>query len=182
MQYNQDKCQSGNGAIFDLTQTYRYSLWRSWSDDPRIGFVMLNPNQADAELNDPTIRRCIGFAKTWGYGGLEVVNLFAYRAKTPKLLLQVDDPIGKDNDRYLVTLSDRVETIVFAWGNWGSLGGRDRTVIQLLLHANPYCLGMTKTGQPCHPLYLRRDTELSKIEENSLNSDDDKLSSNHRLL
>ncbi len=125
---------------------------------------MLNPNQADATVNDPTIRRCIGFAQEWGYGGLEVVNLFAYRAKNPPLLKQIDDPIGVDNDRYLFTLEDRVETIILAWGNWGTLRGRDRAVIACLNSQQVYCLGITKTGQPRHPLYLKRDTLLTKLD------------------
>jgi hypothetical protein len=161
MQCNPDKCRSGNGAIFDPTQTYRYCLWRSWSDAAKIGFVLLNPNRADAELNDPTIRRCLGFAKAWGYGGLEVVNLFAFRAKTPQLLKQAIEPIGEENDRYLITLPERVDTIVFAWGNWGSLWGRDRAIVKLFSEQqNLYCFGTTKTGQPCHPLYLKRDEPL----------------------
>ncbi len=154
-----------SGAIFDKSSHYRYLLWRSWSQLPKVGFVMLNPNQADATVNDPTIRRCIGFAQGWGYGGLEVVNLFAYRAKSPLLLKQIDDPIGKDNDRYLFTLKDRVETIVLAWGNWGTLRGRDRAVIaRLNFQQTVYCLGITKTGQPRHPLYLKRDTGLTKLD------------------
>jgi hypothetical protein len=163
MPCNRDECRSGNGAIFDVTQTYRYALWRSWSNDPKIGFVMLNPNRADADLNDPTIRRCISFAQAWGYGGLEVVNLFAYRAKSPQLLKQADDPIGEENDRYLISLPERVEKIVFAWGNWGSLWQRDRAVIQLFAQQTVYCLGTTKAGQPCHPLYLRSDTGMQSI-------------------
>ncbi|KAM3090415.1 DUF1643 domain-containing protein [Phormidesmis sp. 146-35] len=147
-----------------LLTTYRYSLERSWSDAPRVGFVMLNPNRADEVSDDPTIRRCIGFAKSWGYGGLEVANLFAYRAKTPDLLKQADDPIGKENDRSILRLTKRVETIVLAWGNWGMLGGRDRTVIKLLdSHPTLYCLGTTKLGQPRHPLYLKSTTLLVKF-------------------
>lgn len=150
-------------AIFDPTGTYRYLLKRSWSCAPQIGFVMLNPNRADATIDDPTIRRCVGFAKSWGYGGLEVVNLFAYRAKTPTLLKQAADPVGPDNDHYLLTLTERVETIVLAWGNWGALRGRDRAVIELLnSHQALYCLGTTQTGQPRHPLYLKRETRLIK--------------------
>ncbi len=153
-----------SGAIFDHAGTYRYSLWRSWSHLPRVGFVMLNPSQADATLNDPTIRRCIGFAQSWGYGGLEVVKLFAYRTKSPADLQRIRDPIGTDNDRYLLTLRERVDTIVFAWGNWGTLKGRDRTVMkQLNSQQNVFCLGITKTGQPRHPLYLKRDTRLTKL-------------------
>ncbi len=153
-----------SGAVFDDSSSYRYLLWRSWSELPKVGFVMLNPSQADATVNDPTIRRCIGFAQNWGYGGLEVVNLFAYRAKSPPLLKQIADPIGEDNDRYLFSLSDRVETIVLAWGNWGTLRGRDRAVIERLnSQQNLYCLGVTKTGHPRHPLYLKRDTLLTKL-------------------
>lgn len=150
------------GAIFDTTQTYRYRLWRQWSDAPSIGFVMLNPNCADATINDPTIRRCIGFAKAWGFGRLEVVNLFAYRARTPSMLKHVNDPIGAENDLYLSTLNQRVEKVVLAWGNWGRLGGRDRALLSLLTpQSDLYTLGLTKLGQPKHPLYLRQDSSLS---------------------
>ena len=189
------------GATFDATGTYRYSLWREWnSDAPRVGFVMLNPSRADHTINDPTIRRCIGFAQRWDYGSLEVVNLFAYRTSSPKALRQVHDPIGAENDRYLVTLGQRVDHIVLAWGNWGTIQNRSQAAMSLLaqsqlysgshshslhpvphtlhpvphtLHPVPhtlhpastgcierkreglYCLGVTKTGQPRHPLYLK---------------------------
>ncbi|MGG6270258.1 DUF1643 domain-containing protein [Leptolyngbya sp. AN03gr2] len=159
MQSDPEECRSGNGAIFDSSGNYRYALWRSWNNSPRVGFVMLNPNQADAELNDPTIRRCIGFASSWGFGGLEVVNLFAYRAKTPQLLKQAVEPIGKDNDRYLFTLSERVNLIILAWGNWGRFGGRHREVLPFFQTENIYTLGVTKLGHPKHPLYLRRDSD-----------------------
>jgi hypothetical protein len=152
------KVQGKTGAIFDPTGTYRYSLWRSWDESaPRIGFVMLNPNCADAVRDDPTIRRCIGFARSWNFGGLEVVNLFAYRTAHPIELRRVCDPIGAENDAYLATLSQRVDQIVLAWGNGGKLQNRDRTVLSLLSPANLCCLGMTQSGQPRHPLYLRRD-------------------------
>ena len=167
-----------SGAVFDHSSLYRYSLWRSWSQLPKVGFVMLNPSQADARLNDPTIRRCIGFAQSWGYGGLEVVNLFAYRTKSPTHLRQIEDPIGADNDRYLLTLGERVDTIVLAWGNWGTLGGRDRVVLRRLnVQKNVFCLGITKTGRPRHPLYLKRDTLLAK-----LNFTDTETSANLTLL
>lgn len=148
------------GATFDSTGQYRYNLWREWdAQAPRVGFVMLNPNRADAVIDDPTIRRCLGFAKAWGYGKLEVVNLFAYRTAHPKELHQVADPIGAENDLYLTSLSDRVERIVLAWGNWGTLGDRAQIVLQFLPpYPHLYCFGLTKTGQPRHPLYLRKDT------------------------
>ncbi|MBD2020646.1 DUF1643 domain-containing protein [Leptolyngbya sp. FACHB-36] len=146
------------GAVLDPTTTYRYSLWRSWnSDAPRIGFVMLNPSRADATVNDPTIRRCIRFAQTWNFGSLEVVNLFAYRTADPSTLRHVADPIGSENDRYLTAFGDRVACILLAWGNGGTLLGRDRAVLPLFAQRPVYCIGTTKLGQPRHPLYVRAD-------------------------
>jgi hypothetical protein len=148
-------------ATFDATRCYRYSLWREWDGNaPKVGFVMLNPSQADDAVDDPTIRRCIGFARSWGYGGMEVVNLFAYRTAHPKTLLEVADPVGPENDRYLETLSQRVNHIVLAWGNWGRLLERDRAVWSLLAQDTLYCLGLTKLNQPCHPLYLKKTAPL----------------------
>lgn len=146
------------GAVLDLTQSYRYSLWRVWNPlAPRVGFVMLNPSRADAVVDDATIRRCLGFARSWNCGALEVVNLFAYRTADPKDLRSSPEPVGTENDRYLVSLSDRVDQIVLAWGNWGRLQGRDRAVLKMLADRELYCLGLTQTQQPRHPLYLRRD-------------------------
>lgn len=147
------------GAIFDTTTAYRYSLWRDWNAGaPRIGFVMLNPSRADAVVDDPTIRRCTRFAQAWNYGGLEVVNLFAYRTAHPIDLRTAPDAIGPENDSYLASLPSRVECIVFAWGNWGTLRSRDRAVLSLFEGCQQvYCLGLTKAGQPRHPLYLRGD-------------------------
>ncbi|UBF25151.1 DUF1643 domain-containing protein [Kovacikia minuta CCNUW1] len=147
------------GAILDSTQTYRYSLWREWEPEaPRVGFVMLNPSRADAWVDDPTIRRCLGFARFWGYGSLEVVNLFAYRTANPRNLCQVPDPIGEENDFYLASLSQRVQRIIVAWGNWGTLYNRDRDAIALIATENVYGLGLTKLGNVRHPLYVRGDT------------------------
>lgn len=149
------------GAEFDATGHYRYLLWRSWDEQAaRVGFVMLNPSRADAVVNDPTIRRCLGFARSWGFGGLDVVNLFAYCATQPKELRQVADPVGRENDRYLAALTQRVDQIVLAWGNGGGLQSRDRAVMSLWGdHIPIYCLGVTKRGQPQHPLYMRCDVQ-----------------------
>lgn len=148
------------GAIFDSTGTYRYSLWREWdSHTAKVGFVMLNPSQADAIVDDPTIRRCMGFAQSWQYGGMEVVNLFAYRTAHPRQLHQVSNPIGADNDTYLGSLPQRVDTIILAWGNWGRWQNRDRVVIELFTKQTSLaCLGLTKANQPKHPLYIKRYT------------------------
>jgi hypothetical protein len=148
------------GAIIDISSTYRYLLWRSWDQQrPRLGFMMLNPSTADATQDDPTIRRCLGFAHAWGYGSLEVVNLFAYRSPTPKALGKVPDPVGPENDRYLLACTQRVQTLILAWGNHGSFHNRHLQVLSLLADGQPlYCLGLTQAGQPRHPLYLSRNT------------------------
>ncbi|WP_103669715.1 DUF1643 domain-containing protein [Pseudanabaena sp. BC1403] len=152
------------GAVIDKTGLYRYSLWREWDiDKSKIVFIMLNPSKADASIDDPTLRRCTSFAKSWDYGSLIVVNLFAFRSASPLELKQVEDPIGNQNDRYLkkaVKLADRV---VVAWGNNGKLMLRDRLVLELLSKHNiqPHCLGITKAGYPRHPLYVLWNKQLS---------------------
>ncbi|MBE9177656.1 DUF1643 domain-containing protein [Oculatella sp. LEGE 06141] len=153
------------GATFDVTGTYRYSLWRSWETvAPQVAFVMLNPSTADARTDDATIRRCIRFAQTWGYGSLEVVNLFALVATHPTQLQMRVDPVGAENDQYLLAAGQRATTIILAWGNWGKLYQRDQAVLQLLApYANLYCLGMNQTGQPRHPLYVKAKSALVRF-------------------
>jgi hypothetical protein len=124
---------------------------------------MLNPSTADALLDDPTIRRCIGFARAWGFGALEVVNLFAFRATLPSQLRAALDPVGPRNNRFLRAALGRADAVVAAWGAHGSWGGRDRAVLHLLSGGidqpwpSPQCLGLTKHGHPRHPLYLPLD-------------------------
>jgi hypothetical protein len=150
------------GAIFDSTGTYRYSLWRRWTvGTPQITFVMLNPSTADDRTNDATIRRCIRLSQAWGYGSLEVVNLFGLVATIPTQLQKVADPVGTENDHYLLTAGRNASTIILAWGNWGRLQQRDRAVLNLLAPCKDvYCLGRNQTGQPRHPLYVKSDTPL----------------------
>lgn len=153
-------------AIFDATRQYRYALWRVWDvAAPRVGFVLLNPSQADETVNDPTIRRCMNFARSWGYGSVEIVNLFAYRTPYPKDLRQVPDPVGQDNDRILQTLAHRVDRVIVAWGNWGNFQRRDQIVLNLFPAIDLFCFGMTQQGQPVHPLYLRRDRQPILLRE-----------------
>lgn len=144
-----------SGAV--ITGDYRYLLWREWNSESKtVSFIMLNPSRADAEINDPTITRCINFAKSWGYGRLEVVNLFAYRTSKPSLLKQAAEPIGKDNDRYIVEAVRRSDRVILAWGNHGTWQQQDLYVLQLLkTYKHLYSLGITKKGCPRHPLYLR---------------------------
>ncbi len=145
------------GAVIDKTGLYRYSLWREWDiDKSKIVFIMLNPSKADASIDDPTLRRCISFAKFWDYGSLIVVNLFAFRTASPLELKKVDNPIGKQNDRHLKKAIKLADQVVVAWGNNGKLMQRDRHVLELLSKQNiqPHCLGITKSGYPSHPLYI----------------------------
>jgi len=145
------------GAIFNVDGGYRYSLWRAWSAHyPRIVFVMLNPSTADEKKNDPTIRRCIEFARAWKFGSIEVVNLFAYRATNYKDLFNVSDPVGAENNRFILQAIERCSNVVLGWGTRGMLLDRDRQVMSLLAGRNDlYCLGITKNGQPRHPLYVK---------------------------
>ena len=143
------------GAVFDATGHYRYHLWRAWDAGlPRVAFVLLNPALADATRDDPTLRRCLGFARAWGYGRLDVVNLFAYRTPSPAVLRRAPDPVGPDNDAVLVEVTRQANLVVVGWGNGGQWLGRDVAVRALLDPLNLTCLGLTKLGQPRHPLYL----------------------------
>lgn len=144
------------GAVFDATGRYRYRLWRRWADGPRIAFVMLNPSTADHRIDDPTIRRCMDFARRWGHGALDVVNIFAYRTPSPRELARARAPVGPDNDRHLGAVCRRCEDVVIAWGTHGALRGRDREVLDLLGDGPLLCLGVTAEGHPRHPLYLRK--------------------------
>src|SRR5439155_23971872 len=141
---------------------YRYSLWRAWSAyHPRIVFILLNPSTADEQRNDPTIRRCIGFARGWEFGSVEVVNLFAYRATDYRELFRVQDPIGKENNLFLLQAVERCSTVVVGWGTRGTFLGRDRQVLSLLADIKDVlCLGLTKGGLPRHPLYVRNESSL----------------------
>lgn len=149
-----------SGACFDPTGAYRYSLWRIWNHGPWVTFVMLNPSTADAEVNDATIRRCVCFAQRWGYGALEVVNLFALRTPYPQTLRVVEDPVGAECDAHILTAVARADQVVLGWGNWGKLYHRDRAVLDLLTpYSNIYCLGLNQSGQPRHPLYLKQTVQ-----------------------
>ena len=137
---------------------YRWTLHRhvDMFGIGKIVWVMLNPSTADDDVDDPTIRRCIGFSRAWGMAEMEVVNLFAARATDPKDLRSIDEPVGDGNDDVILEATGRAAMIVCGWGAWGWLYGRGEHVVRLL-HLNRrslLCLGTTKHGQPRHPLYL----------------------------
>jgi hypothetical protein len=148
-------------AVFDVSGRYRYRLTREWDATlPRITFVMLNPSTADHRRDDPTIRRCIGFALAWGYGGVEVLNLFAWRATKPPDLRRAPAPVGPANDRHLRAAARRSARVIVAWGIHGTWQNRDQAALALLRRHGcaPLCLGLTRDGQPRHVLYLPHET------------------------
>lgn len=153
-------------ALFSPCGHYRYRLTRVWDDRPPLVFVMLNPSRADAEIDDPTMRRCIGFAERLGFGGMTALNLFAWRTPYPPDLRAVADPVGPDNDMHLMDAMRSGRTIVAAWGVHGALAGRDRMFRALAweVGAPLSCLGITKDGHPRHPLYLRNSHSLAEFD------------------
>jgi hypothetical protein len=145
---------------------YRYELRRWWGTGPLVSFVGLNPSTADASVDDPTIRRCCGFARAWNFDGVIMVNMFGYRATDPRKLLLADFSVGPENDVYLRRAAEEASRIVVCWGTWGGPSGRRdfadpscREPVVAVLNGLPMmCLGRTKDGSPRHPLYLRSDT------------------------
>lgn len=152
-------------AILDARRRYRYLLVREWDENgKRVAFVLLNPSTADASQDDPTIRRCIGLAKTSGFGSLAVVNLFAFRSTDPGRLAKARDPIGPDNDNYILNACTSAQLTIAAWGNHGRLQERGRAVCALLATVPLFCFGKTDRGEPRHPLYLRQSTAFQRYE------------------
>lgn len=144
-------------AVFSPCQQYRYWLTRTWDEGPTVGFVGLNPSTATATEDDPTIRRCIQFAKSWGYGGLVMVNLFAFRATQPPDMLAATDPIGPLNTEYLLQAQTETKLLVAAWGaQTHDIAQRQASQVRSLLPSLHY-LHLTQKGHPGHPLYLPPD-------------------------
>ena len=118
-------------------------------------FLMLNPSTADAIEDDPTLRRCISYAKAWGYGGVIKANLFAYRSTDFSILYKLDDPIGPLTDKYLRKLKSKSDLVIAAWGNWGTYLDRNQKIRKIFPEL--HCLKVNSTGEPAHPLYLRKE-------------------------
>ena len=155
-----DLLEAGSDAIISACGTYRYWLQRYWRHDlPALNFVMLNPSTADASADDPTIRRCIAFARSLGFGRMEVTNLFALRSTDPKGIRQHPAPIGDENDEQIVTSAKVCQLTICGWGTKGHYLGRDAEVLRLLRSAGviPHALRRPKDGHPEHPLYLPGD-------------------------
>jgi len=143
-----------NEAVFSKDRLYRYWLSRTIAPmGKKVTFIGLNPSTADASHNDPTISRCINFAKQWGASTLIVVNLFAYRSTDPRALKVAYDPVGPENDTWLKKAVMQSDIVVAAWGNGGRLNERAE-LVKRMFATQLRALRLTKQGLPCHPLYL----------------------------
>ena len=152
-------------AIFDPTRRYRYLLRRFVQmRDGRILFVLLNPSTADEAQDDPTIRRCYGFTRSWDLGLLEVVNIFALRSTDPAQLYAPHDAIGRDNDQHIAEAAERADLVVCGWGEHGAWKSRGKVVLEVISeHTDPAkirCLDINRSGEPKHPLYVAADRRL----------------------
>lgn len=147
-----------NDAIISPCGKYRYSLHRRWNFKPTICFIGLNPSTANATKDDPTIRRCVRFADSWGYGGIIMVNLFAYRSTNPDVLTNVDNPIGIDNEFHIDRAINYSLISIAAWGA-GPKGILSYHVAEIgIKYKNKlHVLSLTKDGSPSHPLYLPKN-------------------------
>lgn len=149
-------------ACFSECRNYRYLLGRTWDPDGcAVLFLGLNPSTADEKANDPTVRRCIRFAKDWGFGTLLLANLFALRSTNPMELYNHHDPVGVQNDIVLRLLRGSAKEVVFAWGARGGFMERDQIVRKIYPEAS--CFGVTKDGHPRHPLYIAASTSLHRF-------------------
>lgn len=165
--FNTPQIEMQKAALVSHCQRYRYWLTRTWDKSlPVIIWMMLNPSVADASLDDPTIRKCVGFSKRWGGGGILVLNLFALRTTDPRKLKTAEHPIASplDDGGFQENANDghiwaRVgaQRLIVAWGCDGAILGRDRQVMELLKPKRVECLDVTKDGFPRHPLYVPYD-------------------------
>lgn len=151
-------------AVVSECGAYRYRLRRHWGGGPRLAFIMLNPSKADASADDPTIRKCMGFARRLGFDGIEVGNLFAYRATDPNDLKRAGFPVGPDNDQHLRAMLLFHPNVVCAWGSNAAGHPRVSEVLRLLDEhpavPTPLALRVNRDGTPAHPLMLPYRSEL----------------------
>lgn len=155
-------------AIYSDCHTYRYYLKRDFGKDiGTCNFIMLNPSTATEEKNDPTVARCCSYAKNWGYRTLIITNIFPLRSTDPKGLYthSFDNEVLNTNNKFIVDVACQSDIVITAWGNHGTLTNIGQNILSILLEKCPekvYNLGVTKLGQPKHPLYLRKDLKPRK--------------------
>ena len=146
------------GALFSACRRWRWSLWRIWDPGKNACvFIGLNPSTADETKNDPTVTRCINFARDWGFGGLVMLNAFGWRSTDPRGLDSVEDPVGADNDRVIGENCRRAGLIVAAWGNDKRVGDRGDYLCKQVIRRPVVALQRNKNGSPKHPLYVPGD-------------------------
>ena len=151
------KGDAPSSAVYSPCGAYRYVLTREWSLDlPRALFVMLNPSTATEIQNDPTVERCERRARALGFGAFRVCNIFAFRATDPRVMRAAADPIGPENDAAILESAQWGDTVICAWGTHGAHLSRGPHVESLLRSTGKrlWHLGMTKGGDPKHPLYI----------------------------
>ncbi|ROU02855.1 DUF1643 domain-containing protein [Histidinibacterium lentulum] len=157
------KGDAASVAVYSPCESYRYLLTRTWTPaGARALFVMLNPSTATEVQNDPTVERCERRARTLGFGAFRVTNIFAWRATDPRVLRQVADPVGPDNDAAIAMSATEwvragtADRIVCAWGTHGAYLDRGQKVARLLgASGHPlHHFGLTREGHPRHPLYV----------------------------
>ena len=149
-----------SGAVFSSFDIHRYVLFRIWDPSlPSLNVIGLNPSTADADFDDPTIRRCVDFARRWGHGGLVMTNIFSYRATDPEVMKGRGSPSGDYNDLMLIGCTQVADRVLAAWGTHGAYRDRGSVVTDTLRNSvDLYCLGQTRGGFPKHPLYIKRST------------------------
>ena len=159
---------SNSGCSWSPGKKYRYWLYRRMirSEFRLRACIGLNPSTADETTDDRTVRRLVVRAADDGFAEFVMLNLFAYRSTDPDKMLATHDPVGKNNNADLLDWCRRSEQIVLCWGNHGSHLGRSAQVLEMLRpYADKlYCFGLTKSGEPRHPLYLPKNTPLVKWE------------------
>jgi hypothetical protein len=152
-----------NACIFSSDRRYRYLLRHTWQPPSAPKFctwIGLNPSVADEAQLDPTLRRIRAFSAASGYNGFIMTNLFGLVSTDPDQLYTADDPVGPENDRYILQAVTETRKVVVAWGILGGHQKRCQTVLKMLVRFDVMCLKETKEGYPIHPLYVAGDTEL----------------------
>ena len=155
------KGDADSEAVYSPCEQYRYRLTRIWSPGSKVLFVMLNPSTATELQNDPTVERCERRARALGFGGFLVANIFAFRATNPKVMQRMSDPVGPGNDTAILDLAGQADFVICAWGTHGLHLNRGMQMEQLLRGTGKAInhLGLTKSGAPKHPLYIRYDQQ-----------------------
>lgn len=150
------KDDAASVAVYSDCERYRYSLTRIWQDGPTVSFVMLNPSTATEVQNDPTVERCERRARTLGFGGFRVTNIFAWRDTDPKKMRAAAEPVGALNDQAIADAALWCDTLICGWGTHGAFMDRGKQVEHVLRATGKplYHLGLSKAGHPKHPLYI----------------------------